>query len=162
MYLQLGRLYLRPEGNNRNSLDRGWLGSARPGPHQRHMFACMHFYVWWENKCLWLWGSWGWTLVTYEQGMKLAPAHTPNAVNFCDWQVKLSIYLPRWRVATRSDTVVTANFHRGRERRVTAASRSPLLIAATLVKWEHFHRAAAERLSSGPGAARRSRNAIFT
>ena len=73
--------------------------------------------------------------------MKLAPAHTPNAGNFCDWRVKLSIYLPRWRVSTRSDTVVTANFHRGRERRVTAASRSPLLIAAALVN---------ESISTGP------------
>ncbi len=33
------------------------------------------------------------------QGLKLTPNHAPNAGEFCNWQVKLSIYLPHWRVA---------------------------------------------------------------
>ena len=37
--------------------------------------------------------------------------------------------------------ILTAHFHRGRERRITAASWSPLLIAATLVN---------ESISTGP------------
>ncbi|KAK0152211.1 hypothetical protein N1851_006398 [Merluccius polli] len=48
----------------------------------------------------------------------------------------------------------TAHFHRGRKRRVTAALRSPLLIAATLVNESISTGRAAERLSSVPGAAR--------
>ncbi|KAK0136584.1 hypothetical protein N1851_027269 [Merluccius polli] len=43
-----------------------------------------------------------------------------------------------------------------------AASRSPLLIAATLVNESISTGRAAERLNSIPGAARHSRNAIFT
>ncbi len=33
------------------------------------------------------------------QGLKLTPDHAPNAGEFCNWRIKLSIYLPHWRVA---------------------------------------------------------------
>jgi hypothetical protein len=48
------------------------------------------------------------------------------------------------------------DFHRGRKRRGTAAPRSPLLIAATLINETISTGRAVERLSSVPGAARRA------
>ena len=48
---------------------------------------------------------------------------------------------------------LTAHFHRGRERRVTAALWSPLLIAATLVNESISTGRAAERLSSVSAAS---------
>ncbi len=39
------------------------------------------------------------TIYSPQQGLKLTPDHAPNAGEFCNWRVKLSIYLPHWRVA---------------------------------------------------------------